>query len=503
MIYPRLPPRLGHLLVLLANLPARRRAQRARLNPRSEQLQILRGYLRRNADTDFGQHHDYASIQSIEAFQNTVPVRSYEDFEPWIERIRQGEPGVLTAEPVLMMEKTSGSTGPAKYIPYTATLRREFQSAAGVWLADLYLNRPALLSGRQYWSISPVARQRETTPGGLPVGFDDDTEYLGTLERHVLRSVMAVPGAAISQAATVETFRRITLRHLMGRKDLRLISVWNPSFLTLLLRDLPDGYSPSELWPELSLISCWTDAAAAHFLPELATLFPGVEIQGKGLLSTEGVISVPEIGAEAPKPALTSHFLEFLGDDGHPHCAWQLEAGRRYDVVITTGGGLARYATGDRIEVTASGGLVFTGRGDQVSDLAGEKLSEPFVAGVLGEASQRFSSPAFLMLAPEWGQPPHYTLLTEAHDADDGAHNEAHDQALARFVEQRLRTSVHYDYCRRLGQLAAVRVVPVHQAQNKYLDACLAQGQRAGDVKPPCLRKDLGWRQRLAPGIEV
>src|SRR5438046_2976776 len=86
-------------------------------------------------------------------------------------RHARGEPGVLTTEPVVMMEKTSGSAGAAKYVPYTASLRREFQEAVGAWMFDLFTRRPGLLAGAQYWSISPAARQREFTPGGLPVGF--------------------------------------------------------------------------------------------------------------------------------------------------------------------------------------------------------------------------------------------------------------------------------------------------------------------------------------------
>lgn len=478
--------RLGNALLLLACLPARRRFRRARRDPEATQLAILRSYLRRNAGTAFGRRHRYAAIDSLAAFRDAVPVRSYDAFEPWIERVRRGEPNVLTAEPVLMMEKTSGSSGPAKYVPYTASLRREFQNAFGAWLADLYLRRPALLGGPHYWSISPLARAKETTPGGLPVGFDDDAEYLGTLARRVLRWVMAVPGE-VGRAATVEESRQATLRHLLQARELRLISVWSPSFLTLLMARLPAGAASRELWPRLALVSCWTSAAAARAVPGVEELFPGVEIQGKGLLSTEGVVSIPEIGRPAPAPAWTSHFLEFVDEDGRPRLAGELEVGRRYRVVLTTGGGLARYATGDLVDAVAPGALEFAGR-DQVSDLAGEKLSEGFVAAVLEETARRFAFSGFLMLAPEWGSPPRYLLLAESEDAE----------ALAGAVEDGLRASVHYDYCRRLGQLAAVAGVAVRGAQERYLEACVALGQRAGDVKPAYLRRDLGWREHLA-----
>src|SRR5262249_13673533 len=145
----------------------------------------------------------------------------------------------------------------------------------------------------------------------------------------------------------MEENRRVTLRHLMRCPDLRFLSVWNPSFLTTLMSRLPAGTRPLDYWPRLELISCWTSAISARFLPELKELFPGVEIQGKGLLATEGVVTFPELGRPAPSPAVTSHFLEFVGDDGKARPVDELETGARYRVLITTGGGLARYDLGD------------------------------------------------------------------------------------------------------------------------------------------------------------
>lgn len=483
--------RLSHSLIFAASLPAWLRLRRALASPRRAQERLLASYLRDNANTELGRRHRFAAITSVEEFRDAVPVRTYDDFEPWIERIRHAEPNVLTAEPVVMMEKTSGSTGPAKLIPYTASLRREFQRAVGAWLVDLYRHRPALFGGPHYWSISPATRQREFTPGGLPVGFADDSEYLGRLTGRVLRGVMAVPGE-VSRVSEIDAFRRLTVEHLLRCPGLRLISVWNPSFLTLLLDHLPPDVEPREAWPELALISCWADAAARRFLPELQALFPGVEIQGKGLLSTEGVVSLPLVGAAAPAPAITSHFLEFLDADDRPHLVDELEVGKRYRVVITTGGGLARYATGDEVAVVAPSALEFVGRADRVSDLTGEKLAEPFVAQVLTATAARFELDGFMMLAPSWSRPPRYVLITAS-----GAASE-----LAAFAERRLRASVHYDYCRKLGQLGALETIVLPDADERYLTACADRGQRLGDVKAPSLVTELGWVERLAPRLE-
>lgn len=477
---------LGNSLWMLANARAHRRCRLARRDPRRAQERLLFGFLRRNGDTEYGRRHRYAKIRTVREFQEAVPIVRYENLEPWIGRIREGHANVLTAEPVLMMEKTSGSSGPAKYIPYTASLRREFQEAVGAWMYDLFTHRLALLGGAQYWSISPVAREREVTPGGLPVGFDDDTAYLDPFSRAVTGWVMAVPGG-VGRAPDWEACRRATLDHLMRCRDLRFISVWNPSFLSILVRGLPAGTKPRDLWPDLAVISCWTDGASARFVAELRALFPGVEIQGKGLLATEGVVSFPEASRPAPSLAITSHFLEFVDEDGRARLVDELEAGATYSVVLTTGGGFARYALGDRVEVVAPGAVRFVGRAGGVSDLCGEKLSEAFVAPLLDEAAARFGLGGFVMLAPEWADPPRYVLLSDSDAA----------KAAADWLETRLRAAVHYGYCRRLGQLGPVEGIRIPGAADRYLRACAALGRRAGGVKPPGLCRELGWRRRL------
>jgi hypothetical protein len=477
----------ANCLWTLASSAAWLRYRAARRNPRQVQERILCRFLRKNAETEYGRRYQYAKLRSVQQFQETVPIVGYDDVAEWIDRILHGQPQVLTTERVLFVEKTSGSASAVKYIPYTASLLAEFRAAIGAWMFDLFTGRPRLLGGEQYWSISPLARDERRTPGGLRVGIDDDTQYLGPLSRLALRQVLAVPGAA-ALAADIDECRRLTLRALTRCRNLRFISVWNPSFLSLLVDRLPAGTRPLDCWPRLQLISCWTGSVSARFVPELRDRFPGVEIQGKGLLATEGVVSFPELGRPAPSPAVTSHFFEFIDAGGTARLVDELEVGHRYRVLITTGGGLARYALGDVIEVVAPGAIEFVDRADNVSDVCGEKLSEAFVRLILEEAAAHFAMEGFIMLAPEWGEPPHYLLFVAS---ADGA-------AIAGFVEERLRASVHYQYCRRLGQLGPVEGVPVTEGSERYLHGCLALGQRAGNVKPAYLRRELEWRRWMA-----
>jgi hypothetical protein len=121
-------------------------------------------------------------------------------------------------------------------------------------------------------------------------------------------------------------------------------------------------------------------------------LFPGVLIQGKGLLATEGVVSVPLVEHGSCVAAATSHFFEFMEHLGSPpRLLHELEENHEYAVLLTTGGGLYRYRLGDRVRVVGFASntplLEFLGKEDGISDLCGEKLSPAFVGSILAELS--------------------------------------------------------------------------------------------------------------------
>ncbi len=432
---------------------------------------------------------------------------------------------MLSIEPPIAFEKSSGSTSASKYLPYTRSLLAEFAAATGPWIHDLLARRPAVARGSAYWSISPAARKEERTPGGVRVGLADDTEYFPPFVRRLLRVLLPVP-PDVARLPDIDRCRDATLRHLFADPHLALISVWNPSFLTLLLeagaarhdsiaRDLDPrradcvraAFAVSgrpdlrRLWPELALVSCWTDADAARALPALKRLLPpGVEIQGKGLLATEGVVSIPLLGHTGAVLAVASHVLELepAGEPGaRPLAPHEAEVGGRYLPILTTGGGHYRYRLGDVVEAIGrfrrTPRVRFVGRADGVSDQAGEKLSPGRVAAALAAAIAACGTvPTFALLAPTPGEPPASALYVEA-DADERAR-----AALARELEARLREGHHYDGCRALGQLGPVAAVPVRDGALRYERALVARGAKAGDVKPACLHRGLFWREVFA-----
>ncbi|TMQ32477.1 MAG: GH3 auxin-responsive promoter family protein, partial [Planctomycetota bacterium] len=223
---------------MLKYLPEARAFRRATWRVSQTQAALLAALLRHNRDTEFGRAHGFSGIASVRAYQERVPLSGYEDYAPFIERIAAGKAGVLTADPVQLLEPTSGTTCGEKLIPYTAGLRRQFQRAVAVWIHDLFRHRPLLRQGRAYWSISPALSPPRRTVAGIPIGFDEDAAYLGTFERWALDRLLVRPPTSLKQA-NLETFRYATLLHLLRAEDLTLLSVWNPTFLTTLLEPLP------------------------------------------------------------------------------------------------------------------------------------------------------------------------------------------------------------------------------------------------------------------------
>ena len=65
---------------LAASLPEYLRFRRAATRTATTQRGLLQRYVRNNADTAFGQMHDFAGIHSYEDWATAVPVRAYDDY---------------------------------------------------------------------------------------------------------------------------------------------------------------------------------------------------------------------------------------------------------------------------------------------------------------------------------------------------------------------------------------------------------------------------------------
>ena len=106
------------LLKIIANR-AKRNIYNWANSPIKTQERQLRLILKRGSKTLFGSNHNFYQIKSYKDFQSAVPVRDYEDFKDYIERIMSGESNILGPGKPIYLAITSGTTSGIKYIPIT------------------------------------------------------------------------------------------------------------------------------------------------------------------------------------------------------------------------------------------------------------------------------------------------------------------------------------------------------------------------------------------------
>jgi hypothetical protein len=198
-----------------ASLRRSRRYRSALADSESIQRRLLRRYLRLNAGTVFGRHFGFDRIRDVRGYQSRVPLSTYEDYIPLIRRITAGEQRVLTVEPVRRLVPSSGSVGARKLVPYTAGLQSELNRAIGPWVVDLYRRRPALACGPAYWSISPAIDLTQNEPSAVPIGFEDDSDYLGGVFSPLVRVTLAVPPSVPAAGS----LRRARQGHRRGHRE--------------------------------------------------------------------------------------------------------------------------------------------------------------------------------------------------------------------------------------------------------------------------------------------
>jgi len=498
------------------------------------QAEILMKCLERNSFCEFGKRHEFAKIRTVDEFRAKVPISSYSDFYTSIEKMTQGCQNILCSEKVILFEPTSGTTSGTKLIPYTQSLKVEFQNGINAWLADILQTFPQIGEGSSYWSISPAATRNSFTKGGTKIGFEADSEYLN-LDTKTANTLFAVP-KEVATLNNIENFRYATAYFLLCDGDLSMISVWNPSFFTLILdfaekhiisilRNIADGQitfpeaesnftkknkplpkRASEIekafskknkwenvWKKLKLISCWSDSWAEFYAQQLTACFPNTCLQPKGLLSTEAMVSLPLFEAKGALPAYTSHFFEFLPENqtDSTFLIQQLAKNTFYNVIVTTGGGLYRYKTEDVVQVVdfyeEMPILKFSHR-NRTCDLVGEKLEENFVALALKCAIDKVSQ-TFYMLAPcVENRETFYALFIETDIQDIDL------LLIAQKIENELMQNIYYRQALELQQLQQLRVFRTNNAQTRFLEHQAKLG-KIGNVKTPFFHNFVGWHK--------
>src|SRR2546423_1364883 len=104
---------------LLATWRRMARFRRDLAQPDSAQDAVFRRAIKQLAKTEYGRSFGVSAGDSYAEFAAKVPIVTYEELEPWVERQKREGHRILSGEPIRIYEKTSGSSGAHKHIPYT------------------------------------------------------------------------------------------------------------------------------------------------------------------------------------------------------------------------------------------------------------------------------------------------------------------------------------------------------------------------------------------------
>ncbi len=430
---------------------------------------------------------------------------------------------------ILFYQPTSGSTGKVKWIPYTKALQQEFIRAINPWLAGNFIRHKSLFLKRQYWCISPAAPLKVPENCTTQDNFNDDRAYLSKLQRFVTRTVF-VSTPDLSRELTEDEYRKQTLLHLLSAEDLGLISIWHPSFLLILLDYAAqhaeilceaiatgdwgdDAQHPKQprkadkiakalsgrhfekLWPKLTVISCWDQTRAAGDADKLRQLFPRIQVEGKGLLATEGVVTIPWFGQQQIA-AIRSHNLHFkrintntIQEETQELEVYQLVPGEHYSVLLSCGNGLEKYSLGDIVRCTGKVGktptLEFLYR-HGVCDLHGEKLHAAHAEHMIERMENLHGKFSFAMLMPSPAKD-RYCFFYEGAVSED----------LSEIAETELLEHYAYRDARFKGQLKPLQVIRIHKAMERYRAILSVPG---GAKNPPlyCPQDQNKWTELFA-----
>lgn len=430
-----------------------------------------------------------------QAFREEVPICTYEDLLPLLERVARGEPDVLFAGKAEALAITSGTTsgGQAgeRFIPQSAALLAHHQAggaAAFVRLADWVGG--GMLDGR----LLLMGGSTDLKPNAHGVQAGD---LSGIIVSRIPRLLWPLyePGREIALISDWER-KLAAMSTKVARADLRLasgIGSWMLMLFAAVCRER--GMERArQVWPGLRAV-----IHGGHAMEPLVPQFqhhlsPDTWMQ-EVYPASEAFIAVGRQpwrlgdGKPGSLELLCDHgvLLEFCPDDDPRPAACvgpeAVEAGRIYRVTVTTPGGLVRWQMGDLVRGEGPGLVRFAGRMRTRISVFGEHVEGDLLAAALSAACQatgariRHSHVAPVLPATDQPRGSHqWYVQPETGTAVDAAR-------LSEELDRHLRThSADYDAHRVVQLTAPVVTVLPDGAIERWL---AAKGKLGGQHKVP------------------
>ncbi|NJO39966.1 MAG: GH3 auxin-responsive promoter family protein [Cyanobacteria bacterium CRU_2_1] len=428
---------------------------RKTLQPIETQEKYLRKLLGVQQNTELGRSFGLKDIKTIDQFRQQVPIWSYSDYEPYTQRVAQGEPNVLNPDPVVYINLTSGTTGKQKMVPVTWRFHHSLSNANapsfGFLLDALKMHSVRRSQPLEFGRIlsTNVARIQGYTSGGIeygPVtvgslrrsrslgqcGFAQPFEVLeiaDSVSRHYVallfglcnpnvRSMMAnFPMLLLQTCKYLEKYAE----DLIWDIEQGTIANWlplEPEIRTKLerqwvaspgraaeLREIVRSQgrlTPKLAWSKLSLLATARGGTSDFYFERFPEYFGDTPSFGGVFGTAEGTFGIYyDLNQDGSILALESSFYEFV-----PRDQWDVEqpktvlptevkVGEYYRILVTNYSGFYRYDIGDVVEVVGfyeqTPIIVFRHRRGGLLSSTTEKTTEFHVSQAMQMLQQEFN----------------------------------------------------------------------------------------------------------------
>jgi hypothetical protein len=403
-------------------------------NCKQAQHDSLMEILQSCKDTAFGKEKQFDKIADADDYRAAVPLLTYNDIHPYIERMLKGEQDVLFKGKPIIYNTTSGTTDKPKLIPISqAYYDGLYSKQSRLFFASILKENPQFLSGYNFSVISKAVEGYKED--GIPFGAMSGHVYLNIpgflkngysipydvfkIENYDSRYYCMIRFAIMYDVTYLITINPTSLFHIQKTIDKHLdvlledihkgtltdqidISSEIRSNLSKKLKPNPklakelqtlvnnhDQLMPKHFWPNLSVVNSWANGNCKIYREKMMKLLPDtIAFREFGYQSTEIRAGV-SLQNDDLSSILMCHlaFYEFIkcdemecGDSIKTYLAHELEIGESYYFVFTGPNGLYRYQSHDIIQVVGFHNefpkIIFIQKGKGVTNLVGEKLYE-------------------------------------------------------------------------------------------------------------------------------
>jgi phenylacetate-coenzyme A ligase PaaK-like adenylate-forming protein len=469
-----------------------------------DQQVIFNHLIKIGLKTDFGKDHDFASIKSYDDFAARVPIRDYEQFKGYIEKIKEGKHNVLWKGQPIYFAKTSGTTSGVKYIPITKeSIHNHISTARNALLCYMAETGNTKFSNGKLIFLSGSPELERI--GGIPTG-----RLSGIVNHHIpkyLRSNQLPSFETNCIEEWEEKLDKIVEETI--NQNMTLIS-GIPPWVQMYFDRLEEksGKKIGELFPNFNVLV----QGGVNFEPYKAKLFESIgrNVDTIELFpASEGFFAFQD-SQKAEGLLLNTNsgiFYEFIpvseiGNENPTRLTLKdVKIGENYALIINNNAGLWGYNIGDTVKFVSTNPyrLIVSGRIKHYISAFGEHvIGEEVEAALLQAAKEENVQITEFTVAPK--------ISTDAgksyHEWFIEFENTPNDLfSFSQRVDNNLRSkNVYYDDLVGGNILQVLKISPVKK--HGFIDYMKSVGKLGGQNKVPRLSNDRKIADELQPFLQ-